>query len=389
MPRVYKQHYTKPAPPNAPRKRVGGAEFVRRAGKWVEVHDGRITCTARVWYAEYRDADGRLRTRSTRCTDESAARGVLAEWVRRAELQRSGALSASAAEAAEHGLDALAPHVDAWVASMRAAGRSISHQKNSRCAVEKVAREIPWDRLGHLTYESFDRWLRADPDRSARSRNWYREALLAFCGWCVATHRLAANPFTAYPKSNVEADRQYRRRAFTGDELARLIAATEPRSLARALAYRVMALTGLRVSELRSLRVRDLVGATLILGAENEKARRGAVIPLRADLAERFAAWVAGRSADAPLIDLPASLAPRLQGDLRAAGLEQVDAAGYHLDAHSLRYTFCTALARAGVAPRVAQEAMRHSSPLLTAKVYTDPRLLAVAEAMERIDYLR
>ena len=51
----------------------------------------------------------------------------------------------------------------------------------------------------------------------------------------------------------------------------------------------------------------------------------------------------------------------------------------------SRRHTFGTMLSRAGVAPRVAQAAMRHSSIDLTMNVYTDPRLLDVAGALEAL----
>lgn len=43
---------------------------------------------------------------------------------------------------------------------------------------------------------------------------------------------------------------------------------------------------------------------------------------------------------------------------------------------------FATLMSRGGVAPSVAQAAMRHSSIDLTMSVYTDPRLLDVAGAL-------
>jgi hypothetical protein len=43
---------------------------------------------------------------------------------------------------------------------------------------------------------------------SARTRNAYRNALVAFCNWCIATNRLATNPFAAVPKANEKVDRR-------------------------------------------------------------------------------------------------------------------------------------------------------------------------------------
>ncbi|OQB34595.1 MAG: Phage integrase family protein [Candidatus Hydrogenedentes bacterium ADurb.Bin179] len=48
-----------------------------------------------------------------------------------------------------------------------------------------------------------------------------------------------------------------------------------------------------------------------------------------------------------------------------------MDGAGRVLDVHALRVTFGTMLARAGVGLATAQRLMRHSTPALTANVYT------------------
>ena len=71
--------------------------------------------------------------------------------------------------------------------------------------------------------------------------------------------------------------------------------------------------------------------------------------------------------------------------DLQAADIPKYDQIDRVVDIHALRHTFGTHLARAGVAPRVAQAAMRHSSIDLTMNVYTDPTLLDVAGAVEAL----
>jgi integrase len=58
------------------------------------------------------------------------------------------------------------------------------------------------------------------------------------------------------------------------------------------------------------------------------------------------------------------------------------------VDVHALRHTFGTLLSKGNVAPRTAQAAMRHSSLDLTMNVYTDPQLLDVAGALERLPEL-
>jgi len=74
--------------------------------------------------------------------------------------------------------------------------------------------------------------------------------------------------------------------------------------------------------------------------------------------------------------------------DLVAAGIPKVDADGCVVHVHALRHSFGTHLSKAGVAPRVAQAAMRHSNISLTMGTYTDARLLDTAEAVERLHLL-
>ena len=56
------------------------------------------------------------------------------------------------------------------------------------------------------------------------------------------------------------------------------------------------------------------------------------------------------------------------------------------MDRKSLRKTFGTHLAMAGVDLRVAVKLMRHSDPRLTMNVYTDPMLLDMKGAVEVLD---
>ena len=73
---------------------------------------------------------------------------------------------------------------------------------------------------------------------------------------------------------------------------------------------------------------------------------------------------------------------------LRLTGIPKKDGRGRTIDVHAMRHTFGTLLSRGNVAPRTAQAAMRHSSIDLTMNVYTDPQLLDVAGALERLPEL-
>ena len=187
----------------------------------------------------------------------------------------------------------------------------------------------------------------------------------------------------------------------------------------------------------------------LVLNAADEKNREGSTIPLRADLADDLRRWLADRAMalreaareapavrfdskhqkrqkrnqsdstrreghfcqeltvlptlppDAPLFTVPAGLVRILDRDLVAAGIarrvkgadgkvriNKRDERGRTVDVHALRHTFGTLLSKGGVSPRTAQAAMRHSSIDLTMNVYTDPKLLDVAGAMEALPAL-
>ena len=85
---------------------------------------------------------------------------------------------------------------------------------------------------------------------------------------------------------------------------------------------------------------------------------------------------------------VPSSLLRVLDRDLKAAGIPKRDDRGRIFDVHALRHTFGTQLSMAGVPLRTAQAALRHSSPVLTANIYTDPRLLDIHGAVESLPAL-
>ena len=192
----------------------------------------------------------------------------------------------------------------------------------------------------------------------------------------------------------------------------------------RALIYKTLVLTGLRKGELASVTVSQIhfegPAPYIVLDAKDEKNRRGSEIPIRADLASELKAWLdeqltllqdtAQRRGDPipsrlppeiKLLNVPAGLIRIFDRDLIFAGIARVeqrdgkeviiktDDRGRTLDIHALRHTFGTHLCAAGVPLRTAQAAMRHSDPSLTANVYTDPKLLDVAGALESLSSLQ
>jgi integrase len=412
----------------------------------------RIAVTAGTYTAKYRDGSGIVREVATGCRDESAARSVLTELEKRAERVRGGILTTAEDAVIDHQATPLAEHIDAYVLKLEANGVSPVHRDNVRRALDRLAADCRLGRLADLGRESLERWLvaQAKAGMGARTRNTYRAAAVAFCNWCVETGRLLVNPFALVPKADEAADPRRQRRALTEAELVRLLDATRRRPLLeamtvrrgknrgqavakvrdsvrrdlerlgreRALIYKTLVLTGLRRGELASVAVGqlDLDGAfpCLALNAADEKNREGNTIPLRCDLAADLREWLAEKAnaaqdratipfargdgappaatktlpADTPVFRVPRDLARILDRDLKLAGIPKRDDRGRTVDVHAMRHTFGTWLSKSGADPRTAQAAMRHSDVNLTMNVYTDPKLLNVAGAMEALPAL-
>ncbi len=145
----------------------------------------------------------------------------------------------------------------------------------------------------------------------------------------------------------------------------------------RELLYLVLVTTGLRKGELQSITVGntdlDPSQAWITLNSQDEKAGRGATLPLHPDVADRLREFLKERlerlrnppqaetlsikgipkqlPLDSPLFNVPTDLVRILGRDLAAAGIPKVDERGRTVDVHAMRHTFGTMLQRAGVAP--------------------------------------
>jgi hypothetical protein len=193
---VFKKIVTKPLPPGAETFVRKGERFARwkdargktRTAPLTGGKDGRerIVIESRRYVAKYRDAAGVVQVVPTGCRDEQAARRVLAELERRAELVKSGVMSAPEANAAEHQSAPLAEHLDAFEQYMEAAGVTANHTASTRHYLDRLAAECGFTRLGDLRRERLESWLvaRSREGMSARSRNAHRDALVSFCNWC-------------------------------------------------------------------------------------------------------------------------------------------------------------------------------------------------------------
>ena len=283
---------------------------------------------------------------------------------------------------------------------------------------------------------------------AAATRNEYLISLSAMCNWAMKTGRLANNPVAGIGKADRSSDRRRIRRAMTLDEILRLLDAARRRPIAevgrasillpaeercgrsswtfeeltddnsercyqdglarlegqgkrlaklkrlgqkRSMFYLLAVSTGLRHKELASLTIGqvhlDATPTYLALYANDAKSGKAANIPLRADVVAKLRTYLASWC-DLPLDEKLFKTPPTIRvfdADIQAAGIPKKDARGWIVDIHALRHTFGTHLSAAGVHPRTAMAAMRHSRIELTMNYYTDPVLLDVAGAVEAL----
>jgi integrase len=433
---LFLPQFRRPVPSCAEITMENGVRFARWRDPKGRLYSGEVRTTKHgdtiathgsKYIARFKDGVGITRTVATGCRDESAARARLVELERRAERVRAGVLSSAEDAISDHRLVAVAHHVDAYIASLAARGCTSKHRASVKRRVAELFAGCRFRTLADVRRERVETWLAtgANLRRSARTRNTFLIAAKSFLNWAVETERILTNPLARIPRADEKVDRRRQPRALSEEEIVRLLDAARRRPLEearlcnrgwrknqpgarlkletiakltqlgveRATAYKTMVLTGLRLGEISKLRVCDAVldgpAPHVLLDARHEKNREGSTIPLRADLVEDFRRWIVNRSSIAPLFKLTANHVKVFDRDIRFAGIAKHDERGRTVCVHSLRHSFATMMSRAGVAPRVAQAAMRHGTVDLTMQVYTDPKLLDVVGALQSLPALK
>jgi len=245
------------------------------------------------------------------------------------------------------------------------------------------------DTLQSIVRDAVENWIVNEKENGKRSFgtiNNFIKSLQTFCNWAVNTERLNRNPLNGIKPLNVELDRRKDRRALTEEELKKLFAVAGDCELI----YRLLAGTGLRSNELlRSTPAQfDVERNRFTVQAVKTKNKKPDILPMKPDLMERLKQHIAekGIKQSEKIFDhCPNSLLKRFYADLKRAGIERVGDDGRALDVHSLRKTFGTLLARAGVPLTTCQRLMRHSTPLLTAKLYIDVEPIDLSNALGKL----
>jgi integrase len=351
------------------------------------------------WYIVYFDASGkRVTVKGSR--DKEATEALARKLEREVERAKAGL------PVVEAGLS-LTPYprvVDEWIAHLEHNGSDDEYVKNMRRLVAKVAAGCRWTTMASIRADSIQAWLmdikkhgvpykdkenqirrKARPP-SDRTVDQYLVVTKQFINFAIPKY-LPESPLSGLEKIK-HPTKVLKRRAVSEAEMVKLLRIAGPR---RSL-YKVAALTGLRKDEIRQLEWRDVRldcdKPFLQLRPEANKARREDRIPLSREAAKEL--MVNHRKELAPT-DRVFPGVPRIatwKRDLKKAGITFKDGEGRQFDFHSLRYVFCTFLARANVPLRTAVELMRHRDIRLTVQVYIDAGQLDLDEAISRLPSL-
>jgi integrase len=382
----------------------------------------------KVWYYRFVDADGEKVERKG-CSDRRVTEDIARDKESEAARIRGG-LDPKELGYRSHAAIPLSDHITAWAQSLEAKSATSKHvdlftrrarrvvalikgaklaeiepAKNAnRAAIKKadvnLATWVGTARLADLTDERVQKALanlKAE-GRSHQTCNHHRAAARAFARWCYDTHRAKANPLRTVKAYNVKEDRRHDRRTVSLDELHTLIQAADrgPRVFGisgpvRALCYRLAVATGLRYSEIGTIKPEsfDWKAPSVTVAACYTKNGDPATLPLPSDLVNDLAALVAKIPVGDCVFPLPEEKgAEMLRVDLEAAEIDYQDASGLFFDFHSLRCQTATLADAAGVSPRVVQRLMRHSTLELTGR-YTRPRAVDIEAAASMLPSLK
>ena len=291
-------------------------------------------------------------------------------------------------------------HLEAWKAHLQATS-SEKNADDKKLKLDFVIEDLGWEYFEDIDPTRLSVYLEKrragvlEPPHakarrkkiSQRTSNHYLQACKQFCRWMVRHKRTftKASPLDGEKALKV-TEEAHARRALSIEEMRTLIAVTArddatsgPQAVmcgrTRALVYRFALHTGLRLGEIRKLKVADLAeadGVMLIQArrsyTKNNKASVITIVDPR--LIEDVRLHVSKKTPAAPIFRFPrVSMAKWLKKDLTRAGIKYQTEDGF-VDFHALRHTFCTNVVETGADVGTAQSLMRHGSPTMTLKYF-------------------
>jgi len=139
-----------------------------------------------------------------------------------------------------------------FIADLEIQGRSVVYKRFVKSRSASLFKECGWRFFKDLNADDFVSWRTKQKHIGPKTLNDYLDAINVLVNWCIKNRRTLNNPFLVVAKVEVRG-KQVRRRAYTDDELNRLVGVSPKRRLL----YLTAAYTGLRFNELKELLVLD------------------------------------------------------------------------------------------------------------------------------------
>lgn len=340
---------------------------------------------SRLYSARYKlPGQTKITTIALHVSDRQVAEAKLREILR--ELEREAVGISAPRRVRLAGQWGIEQHVKAYCSDLRARRKDEDYVTTVEKRLTKLVNECEWQRIGDVTAESFQMW-REKQRFAAKTLNDYLAAASALFGWLIRNEIASRNPLACVGKVEVRGNERLRRRAFTPEEFASVIAVAGEYRLALLTAY----YTGLRRGELSQLQWGDVVckaeGTFIVVRAATAKNRLTKALYVPAWFARELERGKPTGAAEGDLV-LPLGRVPSIWAFrtlLKRAGVPYKDLLGRQADFHATRRSLNTHLAQNGVDAHTRKEIMRHSELRLTLDVYTDPTALPTIAAMEKL----
>lgn len=347
------------------------------------------------WYAKW-SREGKTYVKSLETKNKAAAKRKLADIEKNIDAGR-----VDGQEEAEKPQPKIAELITEWGRVLEAKGGTEKNTLMKLSHVRKVVRAAKISELQQLTADAVIVALAHLRKTQARfgiqTSNHHLTSCKQFYNWLVDNDVATKNPLTKIKPGSVATDQRHVRRDLTDEEIRKLLESAGQSGPFRGLSgsdrrmlYLVSIFTGLRASELASLRPESFdlmaVPPVVVVDAGYSKRRRVDRQPIHQDLLAELIPWLAAKSPGEPCWPgrwaIDGDGAEMLRRDLKAAGVPYQDAGGRVADFHALRHTFVTRLVKAGVAPKDAQTLARHSTITLTMDRYAHVEQQASAKAL-------
>lgn len=344
------------------------------------------------WRFRYLGADGRMQY-GTGFSDKGETKRLAQQMALEADEIRRGVRKPTALADIES-LRPIAEHVDAYQRWGRTQGGrggrawSKTHDHQQETNLKWWVTALGASALKDISLPAVEKALqeKAKDGVTGKTLSNLAGTLHGFVTWCLKRKYLASSPLDGLRDFDTSVTPKNFRRAFSLDEIGKLLAATpDPRRLL----YRVALVTGFRASELKSLRVGDVDTAkkTVRLRADFAKDRRESIAAIPDDLAASLEQHMKGLAPESGVFPAfnPNDASNRIDKDMKAAGIEKRTFGG-KADFHSLRVTHVNLGVELGFDVKTAQTLARHKTAEMTLNVYGRVNAERMRGAVESLD---